>query len=140
MIPGFHAELDCSSTIQPQQKSKIKMTIQPLRNSINHVPLRRGVLLIVMMLASFTLSQMALAVSPAPGGGYPGLNTAEGVSLTTGTDNTANGYTALFSNTTGNTNAASGLNALVSNNGSLNIAVGFGTGQNLTTGDNKLHS
>jgi hypothetical protein len=96
-----------------------------------------------MMLASFTLSQMALAVSPAPGGGYPGQNTAEGedalFSLTTGTDTTANGYTALYSNTTGNNNTASGLNALVSNNGSLNIAVGFGAGQNLTTGDNKLH-
>jgi hypothetical protein len=129
MIPGFHAELDCSSTIQPQQKSKIKMTIQPLRNSINHVPLRRGVLLIVMMLASFTLSQMARAVSPAPGGGYPGDNTAEGTdalfSLTSGRSNTANGQKTLFQNTTGNANTANGEKALYSNTtGSSNTANG----------------
>jgi hypothetical protein len=146
MIPGFHAELDCSSTIQPQQKSKIKMTIQPLRNSINHVPLRRGVLLIVMMLASFTLSPMAQAQT----------NTATGVSALllndTGINNTADGYKALFTNlngnnntgtgfealyhnSTGNNNTATGYNALVSSSGSLNIAVGSGAGQNLTSGN-----
>ena len=45
------------------------------------------------------------AVTPAPDGGYPNANTAEGtdalLNLTTGTENTATGFQALFSNTTG---------------------------------------
>ena len=47
----------------------------------------------VLTLACFALSPIALAVSPAPDGGYPGGNTGEGqnalLSLTTGTYNTA---------------------------------------------------
>ena len=53
--------------------------------------------------ACFALSPTALAVVPAPDGGYPNQNTAEGTnalfSLTFGTNNTAVGYQALYSNT-----------------------------------------
>src|SRR6266567_8757243 len=52
---------------------KTKMTILPLRNSVNHAPLRRGVLLIALTLASFALSPTARAqlatTSEMAGGG-----------------------------------------------------------------------
>jgi hypothetical protein len=51
----------------------------------------------------------AFGVSPAPDGGYPSNNTAEGTN-------------ALFSNTTGRNN----------------VAVGFKAGANLTTGNNNI--
>jgi hypothetical protein len=61
----------------------------------------------------------AQAVSPAPDGGYPNYNTAEGdnalFSLTTGLQNTAIGREALFSITAGSDNTANGNNALHQN-------------------------
>src|SRR5207244_1248982 len=108
----------------------------------------------------FGLSPTGRAVVPAPDGGYPGFNTAEGqdalFSLTSGVGNTANGafalyknrtangntatgLQALFRNTTGHSNTAIGYNALVNNTiGDGNIAVGFGAGENLTTGSNNI--
>ena len=48
---------------------------------------------IAVVLVSFAIAAAAQAVNPAPDGGYPGGNTAEGknalLSLTTGTYNTA---------------------------------------------------
>src|SRR5206468_11888919 len=65
--------------------------------------------LIALTLGCFGLSPAARAVTPAPDGGYPKQNTAEGedalFSLTTGTDDTAIGFDALDSNTTGSDNA-----------------------------------
>jgi len=55
-----------------------------------------------------------------------------------GNDNTATGFAALNSNTTGALNTANGTGALVNSNGDLNIALGFGAGVNLTTGDNNI--
>src|SRR5438105_798670 len=56
-------------------------------------------LLIALVLPCFVLSPKAQAVIPAPDGGYPGANTAEGqnalLSLTTGTYNTAVGLFSL---------------------------------------------
>jgi hypothetical protein len=93
------------------------MTTQHLRKSIGRSPWRCGFLLLALtfILAWLALAPPARAVSPAPDGGYPGDNTAEGetalFSLTTGFDNTANGFEALFSNTTGNANTADGSQA-----------------------------
>jgi len=95
------------------------ITTLPLRKSINRSPLRRGFLLIpfAIVLAWFALSPTAQAVTPAPDGGFPNNNTAEGTNalfkLTTGADNTAVGFDALFNNTTGNLNTANGIGALL---------------------------
>src|SRR5438128_1445038 len=98
--------------------------------------------LIPLVLACFALSPRAQAVTPAPDGGYPGFNTAEGfnalLSLTSGQLNTAFGFAALTSDTTGGFNTAVGVEALFSNNGTNNIALGFRAGSNLTAGNNNI--
>src|SRR5439155_5728927 len=99
-------------------------------------------LLALFAFACFALSQNALAVVPAPDGGYPGANTAEGddalYSLTTGVDNTATGSGALFSNIDGRDNTAIGFEALYNNTGSRNLAVGSSALANLTSGDSNI--
>src|SRR6478672_13942000 len=91
--------------------------------------------LIAFMLSCFGLSTKLLAVVPAPDGGYPGRNTAEGDSalftLTTGAANTAIGFDALALNSTGDFNTAGGSSALLSN------TIGF---QNTATGVQALFS
>ena len=76
----------------------------------------------------FWLLPEAKAVIPAPDGGYPGGNTAEGqnalLSLTTGGFNTAVGYFSLFTNTAGSFNTAVGAGALDLNIASNNTATG----------------
>ena len=113
---------------------------------------------VALVLACFAILPMAQAVVPAPDGGYPGGNTAEGqaalFSLTTGGFNTAVGFVslksdttgqfstaigggALFSNTTGDANTATGLEALFSNTtGDNNTATGLQALQNNTTANN----
>jgi Chaperone of endosialidase len=132
------------------------MTTLHLIESIGRSPLRRGYLLIAVALVCFGLLPIMQAVSPAPDGGYPNANTAEGdnalfslttgaadtavgfqalVSNTTGFDNTAIGYTALDRNTTGIQNTANGASALFSNTtGSANTANGYGALELNTTG------
>jgi hypothetical protein len=85
----------------------------------------------LLIFGGLALSPMAEAVSPAPDGGYPGSNTAEGdnalLTLTTGANNTAIGFDALVSNTTGDFNTAIGFGALGSNaTGDFNTAEGSG--------------
>src|SRR6266571_5508003 len=105
--------------MQPQQKMKCKnMTTLHLEKSIGRSPLRLAFILIPLALAYFAFSQTARAVSPAPDGGYPNGNTAEGTNAlfkTTGYQNTATGDSALFNNTTGFHNTANGFEALHSN-------------------------
>ena len=73
----------------------------------------------LMAVIGLALSPITQAVTPAPDGGYPNLNTAEGdfalQHLTTGVENTALGHGALFSNTTGDGNTADGYLALTAN-------------------------
>jgi hypothetical protein len=108
-----------------------------------------------LALACSTVSQTAWAVVPAPNGGYPGGNTAEGTnalfsryywclghgpsalkrSITPPSvpPNTVLGYKALFNNIGGGSNTAMGANALLKNvSGSFNIAVGHGALANNT--------
>ena len=74
------------------------------------------------------LSLTTQALTPAPDGGYPGGNTAEGqkalLTLTTGTYNTAVGVFSLESNSTGNLNTALGAGALLVNTADQNTATG----------------
>src|SRR5438874_4257771 len=110
---------------------QFKMTVPTITNSIGRSPLRLAFLLIPLVLGCFGLSPAVRAVSPAPDGGYPDFNTAEGddalFSLTTGVGNAAIGTEALFSNTTGTLNTAPGLGALLNNTtASNNTATGAG--------------
>ena len=135
------------------------MTTLHLRKSINRSPLRLAFLLIPFVFVCFGLSPAVRAVVPAPDGGYPGANTAEGpnalFSLTTGIHNTADGFAALSrtttgqhntatgdealgSNTTGSFNTADGAHALENNTGTGNTALGFAAGANVTTATNVI--
>ena len=101
--------------------------------------MRGGLLLIVLAFASLTPLPTVRALDPAPNGGYPRQNTAEGIdalfSLTTGFDNTALGFHTLYNNTAGHDNTATGDRALFNNaTGSFNTALGFGTLFSNTTG------
>jgi hypothetical protein len=87
------------------------------------------------------LAFVAQAVTPAPDGGYPRGNTAEGqnalLSLTSGSYNTAVGFLSLRSNTTGDFNTAMGAGALLANTGDAavnNTATGAGALLSNTTG------
>jgi Chaperone of endosialidase len=98
-------------------------------------------LLTVLVCFALSPTPNAFGVTPAPDGGYPGFNTAEGqdalFSLTTGIANTANGAFALYKNSTGNGNTANGFEALFSNTtGIQNTANGVQALLNNTTGDN----
>jgi hypothetical protein len=91
-------------------------------------------------LVSIELLPQAQAVVPAPDGGYPGGNTAEGedalLSLTSGVENTAIGAFALKSNTTGYYNTATGALALNFNStGLYNTATGTNALFHNTTGN-----
>ena len=76
------------------------------------------------------LCGVAQAVVPAPDGGYPGGNTAEGQNalfkLTTGGYNTAVGFLSQTSNITGQLNTAIGAGTLLVNTGNTNTATGAG--------------
>jgi len=81
---------------------------------------------------------VAQAVVPAPDGGYPGRNTAEGqnalFSLTTGSFNTAVGWLSLETNSTGDFNTSIGAATLASNTADGNTATGTGALLFNTTG------
>jgi hypothetical protein len=86
--------------------------------------------LLSLLLGCLALLPTAQAVSPPPGGGYPGGNTAEGqnalFSLTSGTFNTALGWLSLASVTTGSLNTGVGAGTLVLNTADGNTATGAG--------------
>jgi hypothetical protein len=79
-------------------------------------------------IACFALLPIARAVVPAPDGGYPAFNTAEGTNalknLTTGVANTALGWFSLFSNTDGSFNTGVGAGTLVLNVGNQSTGEG----------------
>ena len=99
---------------------------------------KRALVLVALVLTCFAISPMAEAVVPAPDGGYPGGNTAEGqaalLSLTTGGFDTAVGFFSLRSDTTGSFNTAVGAGTLLANTADENTATGAGALLSNTTG------
>ena len=102
---------------------------------------------VVFVLVWFAIAPLVRAVVPAPDGGYPRFNTAEGqntlFNLTTGVGNTAVGWYSLWSNTDGTYNTALGAGTLLFNVGNQSIgdgientAVGTAALLNNTTGSN----
>jgi Chaperone of endosialidase len=87
-------------------------------------------LLVTLTLVCVGLLSEARAVVPAPDGGYPGGNTAEGqkalLALSTGSFNTANGFLSLASNSTGSFNTGVGAGTLLANTADNNTAIGTG--------------
>ncbi len=140
---------------------QLKTTTLSVGNSKSPATAGRGFLLIALALAWFAVPPAARAVTPAPDGGYPGQNTAEGedalFSNTTGANNTALGFNALHSLATGSQfpaseatavgslglfndtsgyNTAFGFSALYSNtDGFFNVAIGRNAMRDHTTGD-----
>jgi hypothetical protein len=137
------------------------MTIPHFSKSIGRSPSRRCCfVLIPLVLCCFALIQNTQAAlpPPAPDGGYPGGNTAEGDNAlfnvstgvginntavganalrddTTGAYNVAVGSGALANNTTGNFNMAIGAGALLNNTANFNLAIGYRVGFMNTTGN-----
>ena len=116
----------------------MKTTTSTINNPINDSLLRRALIFIPFLVMCVILLPGAQAVSPAPDGGYPGGNTAEGqnalFSLTTGGFNTAVGFLSLRSDTTGQFNTAIGAGTLLSNTADGNTANGAFALFNNTTG------
>jgi trimeric autotransporter adhesin len=95
---------------------------------------------LLLALACFGLSSpKAFGVVPAPDGGYPGGNTAEGqnalLSLTTGQYNTGIGIFSALSLTDGNFCTGIGAGTLLANTADENTATGAGALLNNTTGE-----
>ena len=110
---------------------QLKTLVSCGRDPARPLPLRRGFLLIPLILVSFAfLSQMQAApnVSPPPDGCYPGFTLAEGCnalhSLTTGAGNSAAGWYSLYLVTTGSYNSGFGGGTLVLNIADSNTATG----------------
>jgi hypothetical protein len=115
-------------------------TIDALQNSGNRLSRRRGSILIPLALvALLAISPNLQAVIPAPDGGYPRQNTAEGQSallhLAGGTYNTALGWASLGFNVTGNYNTGVGAATLLNNTASENTANGAGALLSNTVGE-----
>jgi len=95
-------------------------------------------ILIILLLTCLASGPKTQAVSPAPDGGYPGGNTAEGQSAlfsrTTGGFNTAVGLLSLRSLTTGSFNTGVGAGTLLANTADENTATGAGALLSNTTG------
>jgi len=102
------------------------------------IQLKKAAPVFLVALVCFGLLPTMQAVSPAPDGGYPGGNTAEGqaalLSLTTGGFNTAVGFLSARSLTTGSFNTAVGAGTLLANTADQTTATGAGALLSNTTG------
>jgi hypothetical protein len=109
-------------------------------NQLIRLKRRTSPILILVSLISVALLLKVQAVVPAPDGGYPGGNTAEGqaalLSLTSGTFNTAIGFLSLRSLTDGQLCTGVGAGTLLANTGDGNTAIGAGALLSNTTGPN----
>jgi hypothetical protein len=121
--------------------NQLKTLVSCGRDPARSLPLRRGFLLIPLVLVCFALSpQMQAALHPPPDGGYAGGNTAEGAdalnSVTSGIYNTAVGIFSCLSDTTSKFNTGIGAGTLLLNNANENTALGAGALLSNTSGAN----
>jgi trimeric autotransporter adhesin len=95
------------------------MDTEYMRSLVVWLPKGRRFFVLLWVLVYFAFPVETRSVSPAPDGGYPNGNTAEGngalFSLTNGLWNTALGQQTLYNNTSGYYNTAVGLGALFKN-------------------------
>jgi len=110
--------------------NQLKTLVSCGRDPARSLPFRRGFLLIPLILAAFTLTQVQAAVNTPDPGSVPATNTADGASalasITSGTFNAAFGFDALLLLTDADFNTGLGAGALLINNASDNTAVGAG--------------
>ncbi|HEU0210256.1 MAG TPA: tail fiber domain-containing protein [Candidatus Udaeobacter sp.] len=126
-----------------KQQHKTPTHIPVLEQLVKHSIRRRlrcRIKTIFYGIACLSTISTLFAVVPAPDGGYPGGNTAEGdfalLALSIGTGNTALGFDALAADTAGSNNTATGEFALYFNStGAANTATGAATLFNNTTGN-----
>jgi uncharacterized coiled-coil protein SlyX len=127
---GHNNRIKLQTENHKTRKKKMTSVKTIIKTSIGRRLLRSSFILIALALVCFWLLPVVEAVSPAPDGGYPGGNTAEGqaalFSLTSGTYNTAVGLFSLRSNTEGPFNTATGAGTLLVNTGDENTAAGAG--------------
>jgi hypothetical protein len=122
--------------------TKRKNTMKPRTNQqLSTMSNRLLTLASAVVLAFIALCETLQAVTPAPDGGYPGQNTAEGqnallsLNINAGNNNTAVGWSSLRSNVSGVWNTALGSGTLFSNTGDGNTAIGGAALFSNTTGD-----
>ena len=117
-----------SLSARPLAKAFGAASVKPDHNSLFTLMRWRSAC-ILFALGCLALCPMARAVVPAPDGGYPNFNTAEGSNalknLTTGVGNAAVGSFSLFSNSDGSFNTALGAGTWLSNVGDQNTGVGI---------------
>jgi hypothetical protein len=123
--------------------NQLKKLVSCGRDPARSLPLRRGFLLIPLILVSFALGQQMQAATdnPDPIGTLSVGTTADGqnalLSLTTGTFNSAFGFDALLVNTDASFNTGLGAGALLLNDGAENTGVGAGA---LLTNSSGIHN
>ena len=144
-------QLNAVQQFSPNKK-KQNMTTLRLIKSIGRSPSRLALLLIPLVFACFALAPTAQATKPPkPEDRSNGNSAAENVDAlnlaTTGSENTAHGWSSLFTNDTGSFNTADGFQALFHNlTGFHNLAIGWRAlfentigFQNTATGAAALH-
>lgn len=110
--------------------NQLKTLVSCGRDPARSLPFRRGFLLIPLMLAAFTLTQVQAAVNSPDPGNPPATNTRDGQgalqSITSGSFNSAFGFFSLLLLTDAQFNTGVGAGALLANNATENTAVGAG--------------
>jgi hypothetical protein len=124
MRPGIASNVSGGEQVCSRQAGGILAKLHAMKMQTSPI------LTVTTLLCLAVAAPKAQAVSPAPDGGYPGFNTAEGdnalknLNTATGQGNTAVGWFSLGLVTDGSFNTAIGVGALVLNTGSSNTATG----------------
>jgi hypothetical protein len=119
--------------------NQLKTLVSCGRDPARSLPFRRGFLLIPLILAAFTLTQVQAAVNTPDPGSVSATNTADGQNAlqgATGFYNSAFGFLSLLSNGASSFNTGVGAGTLLSNTAIENTAVGVGTLLTNSTGVN----